>query len=191
MLFRTGFMYLFPLAQAQSPFLQAWLPPALCSPHVRHAGQYLCNFLLTGFIALGALVVVAPLSNATVDNTTSDTTAPTTSSAMVNGATLTLTFSETLDQNARPPRNAFAVAVGDIDVNVASGGVELSDATVTHGQTVTVSYTKPMAERRQLKDEAGNTVADFTGQVRNNTPAVTTSPVTVTSLNRIGRVWVL
>ena len=48
----------------------------------------------------------------TVTNDTSDSTAPTVSSAAVNGATLTLTFSEALDKSSVPPPDTFTVSPG-------------------------------------------------------------------------------
>lgn len=64
-----------------------------------------------------------------------DTTPPVLSTATINGATLTLTFNETLDQGSIPARTAFEVTVTAPGETVSSmpevTGVALGDATVT------------------------------------------------------------
>ena len=107
-----------------------------------------------------------------------DETPPVFSSAAVDGATLTLTFNETLDTGSVPAPGDFHVTVGDARRNVAAGGVSISgrDVTltlasaVTHGDTVKARYTRPA--RNGLRDAAGNEVASCTDKaVTNETPA--------------------
>ena len=57
-----------------------------------------------------AMLPVADFTDEPVENTTTDTTVPTLSSATANGATVTLTFSEALDESSVPPLARFAVA---------------------------------------------------------------------------------
>ena len=121
--------------------------------------------------------------------TSSDTTAPTLSSAMVDGPTMTLTFSEALDTFSVPPTSAFEVKVATVTRNVTA--VYLSGNTakltlasaVTAGQAVTVAYTRAYNEidltidpdeprikrenRPGLRDVAGNPVANWTADAAN------------------------
>ena len=125
---------------------------------------------------------VASFSNQMVTNNTAatDTTAPMVASAAVDGDTLTVTFDEVLDPNSEPEGTAFAVTVTGppISLRAGSGTATVSgrkvtvtlDTPVGHGDTVTVSYTKPGSD--PLQDAAENEVASFSGQpVTNNTPA--------------------
>ena len=89
-----------------------------------------------------------------------DDAAPTLSSASVDGAVLTLTFSEALDTTSQPPASSFAVPVGGtartVDAVTVAGKVvtlTLSSA-VTSGQTVTVGYTVPTGAK-PVQDAAG------------------------------------
>ena len=100
-----------------------------------------------------------------------ETTPPTVSSAAVDGADLTLTFSETLDSGETPDQSAFAVAVGGIARSLDT--VAVSGSTVTlalltaafAGETVTVAYTASAdGSEARLKDLAGNAAESFTGQ---------------------------
>ncbi len=88
------------------------------------------------------------LSGQSVSNNTPDTP-PVVNSATVNGTTLTLTYNEALDTNSTPATTDFTVTVGGqgktpSDVEVSGSSVKLTLATadaVTHGQTVSLSYT--------------------------------------------------
>ena len=122
-----------------------------------------------------------------------DDTAPALSGASVDGAALTLTFSETLDGDSAPPASSFAVtAAGSartVDAVVAAGKavvLTLSRA-VTSGKTVTVGYSVPtVAGAKPIRDAAGNPAAAFAStEVTNATAALpvvsvaaSTSPVT-------------
>ena len=108
-----------------------------------------------------------------------DDAAPTLSSASVDGAVLTLTFSKALDTASQPAESSFAVAVGGtartVDaVAVAEKVVTLTlSSVVTSGQIVTVDYTVPTgAGAKPVQDGAGNRAASFANtEVRNLTAA--------------------
>ena len=106
------------------------------------------------------------------------------SSATVNGATMTLTFSEALDGDSVPPAGAFAVEVDgaarDVDLVTLAGSTATLTlaAPVAAGATVTASYTPPAgAGATPLWDAAGNAVAGFSGRaVTNETPMPVNTP---------------
>ena len=106
-----------------------------------------------------------------------DLTAPQLQSAAVDGATVTLTYDETLDVSATPPSSAFTVNVNGesrslISVGVGTSSVLLFLSTaVESGDTVTVDYTAPTgASANKLQDTSGNTAESFSAQaVTNNT----------------------
>ena len=112
-----------------------------------------------------------------------DTTKPSLESASAMDTALTLTFSEELNTTA-PANSAFMVKVdGGTGVNPTAVSISGSVVTltlasaVTAGQTVTVSYTKPMANK--IKDLSGKEADAFMDE------NVTTAPpvdVTVTFL---------
>ena len=96
----------------------------------------------------------------------------------VNGATLTIEFSERLRAGSVPPPDAFEVVVGG-GAGVRPFGVDISDRTLTltlatsiaRSETVEVRYTPPATLGERLRDSAGNAVASFTRTVSNDTPA--------------------
>ena len=111
-----------------------------------------------------------------------DTAHPTFESAETSntGATLVLTFSETLRTTTALP-DAFPVTVGVVSRGVDSVAVNGAKLTLTlasavaNGDTVTVDYTDPSADDdgRAVQDLAGNDAASFTGRtVTNNVPAI-------------------
>ena len=108
-----------------------------------------------------------------------DETAPELLGAVVNGATLTLTFGEALDEDSVPPAGAFAVAVDGASRAVDSVGLSGGTAVLTlvspaaSGEAATVDYTPPAGTgATPLRDAAGNAVAGFTGHAATNeTPA--------------------
>ena len=125
---------------------------------------------------------VANFSNQAVTN---NTPPPDFSSASVNGRMLTVTFDRALDAGSAPSGSAFVVTAtqGGTTRTIAGTGtssISGNTATVTlagavaHGETVTVSYTRPATN--PLQDMAGGEAPSFTDQtVTNNTPD-TTSP---------------
>ena len=106
-----------------------------------------------------------------------ETVPPELSGASVDGATLTLTFNEALDEDSKPATTAFTVTVGGnvraVDyVDVIGGAVTLTLASaVTSQDTVTVSYAVPASESAErLRDAVGNAAASFTDEsVTNDT----------------------
>ena len=119
-----------------------------------------------------------------------DDTAPTLSSASVNGAALTLTFSEALDTASQPPASSFAVTVGGtartVDAVAVSGKavtLTLSSA-VTSGQTVTVGYTVPTgAGAKPVQDAAGNPPASFANTEAKNLTAAALPAVWIVAVS--------
>ena len=108
-----------------------------------------------------------------------DRVAPVLSKAVADGATLTLTYSEALDEDSSPAAGAFAVTVAEaartvdaVDVSGSTAVLTLATA-VASGETVTVDYTAPTgAGAKPLQDASDNAAASFTGQaVTNDTPA--------------------
>ena len=136
----------------------------------------------------GAENEVADFAGRAVTNDTpaADTTAPAFLRAAANAATLTVRFDEALDTGSAPEGSAFtlsATAPGGAARSIAGTGtaaiagdtarVTLAEA-VAHGETVTVSYTRPAAN--PLRDAAGNDVNSLPlpGQsVTNRTPDTT------------------
>ena len=108
-----------------------------------------------------------------------ETTAPTVSSATVDGATLTVTFSEGLTETPLPAVTTFTANVGDNRRGVDSVAISGSTVTLTLASAVTstdavsVVYTVPSdAAAARLKDLSDNPAGSFTGQaVTNNTAA--------------------
>ena len=107
-------------------------------------------------------------------STVADTTAPRFVRAAMSsdGATLTLTYDEVLDDANRASASDFAVTVARQSVTVSSvavsgRGVELQLAsTVTAGQDVTVTYTDPSTgdDVNATQDPAGNDAVTVTNQ---------------------------
>ena len=109
-----------------------------------------------------------------------DDTAPMLSSASVNGATLTLTYGETLDPNSRPAASDFTVSGGDSartvsNVAVSGRAVMLTlNPALNHGETgIRVSY-RPGAN--PIQDAAGNDVARLSNEPVTNNTGDTTAP---------------
>ena len=112
-----------------------------------------------------------------------DRVAPTLSDATVDGASLTLTFGEALDESSVPAAGAFSVTVEGVARTV--DGILIAGSTVTltlasavaHGETATVRYTVPSgSDASPLRDAAGNAAAAFSGEpVTSETPAAEAS----------------
>ena len=90
--------------------------------------------------------------SAEVTATPQETTPPSVASAAVDGAELTITFNETLQENAAPGVSAFDVTAAGSDravemVTLSGAGVSLTLATpVIADNVVTVDYTAPSDE---------------------------------------------
>ena len=126
-------------------------------------------------------------SSATDDEsgTSRETTAPTLSSATVDGATLTLTFSEGLTETPLPAVATFTVNVegnqrGVNTVAISGSTVTLTLASaVTSTDDVSVGYTVPSdAAAARLKDLSDNPAESFTGQTVTNNTAAAPPPLT-------------
>ena len=95
-----------------------------------------------------------------------DTTEPTFSSAKVNGATLTVTFSEKL-KSTTPHANRWYVDVDEVRRTVSSTSISDEVATltlasaVTEGQKVTFRYQRTADNPTDMTDLAGNIVQAF------------------------------
>ena len=117
----------------------------------------------------------------------------TTGGAVVNGATLTLTYDSYLVQMSVPPPSAFTVAGGNSTRTVSGVALATSNfysdhfvvkltltPTVEHGESgITVSYTVPTGMGESpIQDSAGNDAAGLVSQpVRNETPEMTAPTV--------------
>ena len=100
---------------------------------------------------------------------------PALQSAELNGAILTLEFSNSLDTTSRPARTSFTVKVDDAAVSLSSSNpVSISGSTVTlrlrsavpAGDTVTVSYTEPATN--PIQDTGSLVAASFTDEPVSN-----------------------
>ena len=121
-----------------------------------------------------------------------DTTAPTLRSTTVTGVTLTLTYSEALNENASstPVVADFTVTVDDTEATVARVSVSGTTVTLTlaaavmEGQTVTLTYRQGSM---LIQDAAGNTAAAVSDRaVTNTTPAADTTAPTLRSTTVTG-----
>ncbi len=129
---------------------------------------------------------VASFSDQAVTNNTADTTAPALDgNPTVDGATLVLTFDESLAAASGLANSAFTVKVGGSSVSLG-GSPSISGATVTltlsaavaPDDTVTMSYSQPTSgSNNTLADASGNEVASFSDQAVDNNTADTTAPV--------------
>ena len=129
----------------------------------------------------------AALTNHAVTNNTGDTTAPalaTTNPAVVNGATLVLTYDEALDPDSTPATSAYTVmvagtarAVSTVMVSGRTVTLTLASA-VTHGQAMTVSY---VPGTNPVQDTVGNDAAALTDQAVTNNTLDTTAPALATT----------
>ena len=130
-------------------------------------------------------------ANQQVTNSTpagADTTAPTVASATVNGSVLTLTFNEAMDRTKVPllPER-FSVAGTDSTTTAVDAYFPTGQSTelrvrvkpaVTAGDTgITVSYARGTEQWAvPLRDSAGNTLLNFSGQQVTNNTGVTNTP---------------
>ena len=125
-----------------------------------------------------------PWSASGTGATAADTRAPTLVSAVVNGATLVLTYSEALDTNSVPAPGAFSVRVAGSSRTVSGVGVGGRSVTlalasaVTAGQTVRVTYAP---STNPIQDLAGNDAMGFIRQSVTNVTGDTTAPALVSA----------
>ena len=97
-------------------------------------------------------------------------------SATLDGATLTLTYNETLDSSVTLPATAFTVSVNGGSRSVSAVSVSGSAVTLTlaseaaAGDTVTVDYTRPEG-RHFIRDTRGRVAPSFSGRVVSNDTA--------------------
>ena len=120
--------------------------------------------------------------NVTNASTVADTRAPRFVRAAMssNGAKITLTYDEVLDDTNRPSTGDFAVTVAgqaaDVSsVNVSGRAVLVGlDSAVTAGQDVKVTYTDPSTDNdaNAIQDPAGNDAVTLTNQSVANTSTV-------------------
>ena len=116
-----------------------------------------------------------PVDDAT--GTPVDATAPELATVTVDGATLTLTYNETLDGASEPAADTFSVTVNDNARTVSAVSVSGSTVTLTlapavaSGDTLTVSYTAPTdAAASRIQDLFNNASSSFDPRtVTNNT----------------------
>ena len=104
-----------------------------------------------------------------------DQAAPELQSAGVDGALLTLTYDEPLDNTSTPRSSAFSVNVNGESRPLISVGLGQSNvllflsAPVAAGDIVTVGYTAPTGESEsKVQDTAGNAAASFSGHAVTN-----------------------
>ena len=97
-------------------------------------------------------------------------------SATLDGATLTLTYNETLDEGGSIPGGAFTVTVAGSAREVTGVSVSGSSVTLTlaseaaAGDAVTVDYTRPKG-RYFIRDTRGRVAPSFSGRVVSNDTA--------------------
>ena len=122
--------------------------------------------------------------------------APVLAGAEVDGATLTLTWDEALDEGSVPGADSFAVTVEGAARAVDAVAVTGSRATLTlgsavaAGDVVTVSYTVPGgADAAPIRDGAGNAAAGFVDRaVTNATAPVNAAPTGLPAIAGTARV---
>ena len=114
-----------------------------------------------------------------------ETSAPTVSSGTVDGAALTLTFSEGLTETPLPAVATFTVNVGGDQRGVNTVAISGSRVTLTLASAVTstddvsVGYTVPSdTATARLEDLSDNPAESFTGQAVVNNTAAAQTPLT-------------
>ena len=139
---------------------------------------------LEGTIRDSANQDAAILTHAAVDaDHTVDGVTPELDTAAADGAVVTLTFDEVLDETSIPAEDAFTVTAAGATLSVES--VEVSEMVVTltldshvvHGQVVRLDYTpgtKPLQDLAgNAADPLSNTVVTTRRRCRSTTPTVT------------------
>ena len=140
---------------------------------------------LEGTIRDSANQDAAMLTHAAVDaDHTVDGVAPELDTAAADGAVVTLTFDEVLDETSIPAEDAFTVTAAGATLSVDS--VEVSEmvvtltlaSAVTDGQEVTVTYTVPGTN--PIRDAVGNDARPLANRAVENNTRDTTAPVITT-----------
>ena len=132
-------------------------------------------------LVLSLSVILALLLSSGPAHGQTDDTPPTVASATVDGARLTVTFSEPLRATSTAGMQFAIWADGIIDgASVSPASVSINGKTLTinlgtaasAGQTVTVNYDATYPDE-PLQDAAGNRVASFYGQAVRNAASAT------------------
>ena len=115
-----------------------------------------------------------------------DTKRPGLETAVVNGASLVLTYDEALDEGSVPERSAYTVEVDGSEVALAAvNAVTITGkaltltlaSAVSHGDAVTVSYAVPTgADAMPIRDGVENNVNALTNRTVTNDTPDTTAP---------------
>ena len=121
------------------------------------------------------------------NNTVADTVAPSFVAAVVNGALLTLSYtdSHSLDSSHAPLASAFTLTgtsatVTSVTVNATQKTISLTlSAAVTSNDVLSLSYTDPSSDNdvNAIQDIAGNDAASIVQRAVSNTTADTLAPV--------------
>ena len=131
-----------------------------------------------------------PASNeASATPTGADLTPPTLVGATVDGAAVTLTYNEPLDEDSTPSASAFTATAGSSTltvsaVSVTGRAVALAIAPAARaGDTVELSYTVPTGNgAAPIQDLAGNDAAALTRRtLTNDSPGVPDAPTELTA----------
>jgi len=125
------------------------------------------------------------------NNTVADTVAPSFVAAVVNGALLTLSYtdSHSLDSSHAPLASAFTLTgtsatVTSVTVNAEQKTISLTlSAAVTSNDVLSLSYTDPSSgnDVNAIQDIAGNDAASIVQRAVSNTTADTLAPVFATA----------
>ena len=127
---------------------------------------------------------VSGFSDEPVANAAADTTPPTLSAAAVDGATLTLTFSEPLDTTSVPTGRAFRMQVLPLGRFMRG-----ADSAVTiNGNKVTVTLPEPVppdldVETRYYKPDEGDKLRDLFGNEAETTTVIRAANLTPPTLS--------
>ena len=179
----------------------SWDTPADVSEATATGTTYTVSGLTDGTEYTFRVTAVNSVGDSDASNeatgTPRETTAPTVSSALVDGTTLTITFSEGLTETPAPATTTFTVTVGGNDrgvdaVTVSGSAVALTLASaVSFGDQVTVDYTVPTDQAAaRLRDLASNAASSFYGQqVTNASGAIpATGSPTISGTAQVGQV---
>ena len=167
----------------------SWDPPSEVSEATVTGTSHTATGLTDGVEYTFRVFAVNTVGDSTASEdesgTPRETSAPTVSSGTVDGATLTLTFSEGLAETPLPAVATFTVNVGGNQRGVNTVAISGSTVTLTLASAVTstddvsVGYTVPSdAAAARLKDLSDNPAESFTGQAVTNSTAAAQTPLT-------------